>query len=187
MRLIKRSLVFLLLLSLSLVLFRGWIYRSLVTYESVGERKGYSVSDERLVALIEAGAKELEAPEVREVIELGLTITGKQLHFTAEKNHNDPNLLLNSRSAHCVGYAHFFASTCNYLLSRYGLSKDWTARPQLGQLYLMGSNVHQYLSSPFFKDHDFVVIENRRTGEIFAVDPTLSDYLMIDHISFRAD
>ena len=37
----------------------------------------------------------------------------------------------------------------------------------------------------FFKDHDFVTIENKETGEIFAVDPSVNDYLFIDFVTFN--
>lgn len=184
MKLIKRGLLFLLLLSLCLILFRGWIYRSLVTYESVGERTGYSVTNEQLASVI-LEHPDPGSPGVREIIRTSLDITGKQLHFTAAKNDNDPNKLISWRSAHCVGYAHFFASSCNFLLEQHGFSDLWEAKVQVGQLYVFGTNVHRYFSSPFFKDHDFVSIENRETGEVYAVDPTMADYLGIGFVSYR--
>jgi len=52
------------------------------------------------------------------------------------------------------------------------------------QLYFLGTNIHKYFNSSFFKDHDFVTIENKTTGEIFAVDPTVNDYLRIDFITY---
>ncbi len=62
---------------------------------------------------------------------------------------------------------------------------QWVARSQIGQLYFLGTYVHPYFHSPFSKDHDFVIIENKTTGEIFAVDPTVSDYLFIVFITYK--
>jgi len=156
----------------------------LVTYKSVGLRTNYSATDDKLVDFINASADEQTDPDIETIIKLGLSITSGQLNFTADKNDTDPNKLITSKTAHCVGYATFFATTCNHLLDKYNLADTWTAKPQVGQLYFLGTNVHQYFNTPFFKDHDFATIENKTTGQIFAVDPTVSDYLFIDFVTY---
>ena len=64
------------------------------------------------------------------------------------------------------------------------MADKWNAKPQIGQLYFLGTNIHKYFNSSFFEDHDFVTIENKSTGEILAVDPTVNDYLNIDFITY---
>lgn len=155
-----------------------------MTYKSVGIRTNYSVTDKILTDYIDANTDEQTDPDIKQIITLGLSITSKQLNFTADKNDTDPNKLITSRTAHCVGYATFFATTCNYLFQKYNLSDSWTAKPQIGQLYFLGTSIHKYFNSSFFKDHDFVTIENKKTGEIFAVDPTVNDYLKIGLITY---
>ena len=166
------------------LLFRGWFYRHLVTYKSVGQRTNYSATDNKLVDYINASADEQTDPDIEQIIKLGLSITSEQLKFTANKNDTDPNKLITSKTAHCVGYASFFATTCNHLIDKHNLADTWTAKQQVGQLYFLGTNIHKYFNSSFFKDHDFVTIENKTTGEIFAVDPTVNDYLYIDFITY---
>jgi len=80
--------------------------------------------------------------------------------------------------------ASFFITTCKYVLKKYNLEDKWIVQQQIGQLYFLGTNVHTYFNSSFFKDHDFVTIENKKTGEIIAVDPTVNDYLFIDNITY---
>jgi len=172
-------------LMVAILLFRGWFYRQMVTYRSLGQRPDHAATDEDLLGLINESAPELTDPDIVEVIRLALAITAHQLNFTAQNNHTDPNKLISSRTAHCVGYAAFFATTCNVLLAKYDLGQHWRAIPQVGQLHVFGTNVHRYVSTPFFKDHDFVTIENSATGEIFAVDPTLKDYLFIDFVTYE--
>lgn len=184
MKIIKRILLTLLVLTTVGLLFRGWIYRHLVTYKSVGHRTNYSATESKLVDYINANTDEQTDHNIEDIIKRGLSITSGQLNFTANKNDTDPNKLITSRTAHCVGYASFFATTCNHLLDKYSLADTWTAKPQVGQLYFLGANIHKYFNSSFLKDHDFVTIENKRTGEIFAVDPTLNDYLYIDFITY---
>ncbi len=184
MKFIKRSFLTILILTTAGLLFRGWFYRHLVTYKSVGLRTNYLATDKKLTDYIDANTDEQINPDIKEIVKLGLSITSRQLYFTTNKNDINPNKLITSKTAHCVGYASFYATTCNYLLRRYKLADKWIAKPQVGQLYLLGTNIHKYFNSSFFKDHDFVTIENKTTGEIFAVDPTVNDYLHIDFITY---
>ncbi|NRS90359.1 hypothetical protein HNQ02_003299 [Flavobacterium sp. 7E] len=184
MKLIKRTILIILILTTITILFRGCFYRHLITYKSIGSRTNYSLTNEKLVDYINANTNKKADSNIENSIKTALSITSKQLNFTAEKNDNDPNKLITSKKAHCVGYASFFATTCNYILIKNNLAQTWIAKPQVGQLYFLGSNMHQYFNSSFFKDHDFVTIENKTTAEIFAVDPTVNDYLCIDFINY---
>lgn len=96
---------------------------------------------------------------------------------------DDPNELLFTKETNCIGYAAFCATASNYLFRKNNLENEWIARPAIAQLYVLGVNIHPFFNSPFFKDHDMVVIENRITGDRLGVDPTVSDYLGIDQIS----
>ncbi len=184
MKIIKRIFLISLMLTAVGLLFRGWFYRHLVTYKSVGIRTNYIATEGKLIEYIDSRIDKQSEPDIEQIIKLGLSITSGQLNFTAEKNDTDPNKLISSKTAHCVGYAAFFATTCNYLLEEYKLADTWTAKSQVGQLYFLGTNIHKYFNSSFLKDHDFVTIENKKTGEIFAIDPTVHDYLHIDFITY---
>ena len=185
MKILKRIALIILILATVGFLFRGWIYGQLVTYKSIGKRTSYVASDTKLIDYIDERADYKNDPDIKDIIKTSLSATSRQLNFSASKNDNDPNKLIKSKKAHCVGYAAFFSTTCNYLLMKYKLSKTWVAKPQVGQLYFFGYNIHKYFNSPFFKDHDFVTIENKSTGEIFAVDPTVNDYLLINYVTFK--
>ena len=184
MKTIRRIFIAFLVLASIVILFRGWFYRHWVEYKSVGLRKNYSAREEKLLNCIDTRSTELNDPNISQIIKLGLSITSEQLNYSIGKSDIDPNKLFSSKKAHCVGYASFFASTCNFLIEKNNLAETWIAKPHVGQLYLCGSNIHQYFNSSFFKDHDFVTIENKITGEFFAVDPTVNDYLCIDFISY---
>ncbi len=190
MKFIKRTLLIILIISTVGLLFRGWFYRHLVTYKSVKIRTNYLATNIKLTDYINANTDKQTDPDIKQIIKLGLSITSRKLNFTADKNDTDPNKLIISKTAHCVGYASFFATTCNYLLEKYNLSDTWTAKPQVGQLNFLGKNIHIYftkffIDTNFIKDHDFVTIENKKTGEILAVDPTVNDYLCIDFITYN--
>jgi hypothetical protein len=185
MKFIKRTFQIVLVLLLIGFLFRGYLYRHLVTYKSIGQREFYAASNEKLIEYIELSTAKKEHLDINELIQLGLSNTSKQLNFTCSKNDTDPNKLINSKTANCIGYASFFTTNFNYLSKKYQLSGDWVAKNQIGQLYFLGINIHRFFNSSFFKDHDFVTIENKVTGEIFAIDPTVTDYLYIDLINYE--
>ena len=155
-----------------------------MTYKSVGLRPNYLAKDKNLIDYIEANTNEQTDPDIKQIVKLSLSITSKQLNFTFNNNDKDPNKLITSKTAHCIGYASFFATTCNYLLKKNNLDNRWTAKTQKGHLNFFGEDIHPYFTAPFLKDHDFVLIENKKTGEILAVDPTANDYLYIDFITF---
>jgi hypothetical protein len=155
-----------------------------VTCKSVGVRTNYLATAEKLTKCIDSNIDKQSEPFIEQIIILGLSITSSQLNFTSDKNDTVLNKLISSKTAHCVGYASFFATTCNYLLKKYNLADKWTAKPKNGQLYFLCNNIHKYFNFSFFKDHDFVTIENKESGETFAVDPTVNDYLRIDFITY---
>jgi hypothetical protein len=180
-----RFLLFLVVFGFVLFLFRSYLYSAFVSYRSIGQRVSYVITDKELINCIENRRKNAEKMNVNEIISLSLSITASELNFTASKNNNDPNKLIHSKTAHCVGYAAFFAATCNYLLKQNHLANEWVAKPHIGQLYFCGVNVHPYFHSAFFKDHDFVMIENMQTGEFLAVDATVYDYFGVNFVRVR--
>lgn len=189
MRTVKRLLFFLLVFAIAIFFLHDRIFRSTVTYHSVGTRSNYSVTDTLLMGYIKRRIDDNvkdETPMNGETISrLALSATTHWLHFTDGKSDRDPNLLIHSKAANCIGYAAFCATICNAIFTKYNLSDTWIATPQIGQLYFLGINVHSYLNGPFFKDHDFVLIKNLKTGEVLAMDPSVSDYLIVDFITYR--
>lgn len=183
MKFLKRPILTVLLLITFCFLLRGWIYRNLVTYEAAGERTTYTTSPE-LIKLIEKNANS-DDTNSKEIVTHCLTLTSESLKFTDGENEIDPNKLIETKTAHCVGYASFFTTTCNQMFEMNNLSNEWVALPKTGQIYFLGKNVHSYFRSHFFKDHDFVVIKNLKTGEEFGVDPSLHDYTGIRYITLK--
>ncbi len=169
--------------ALLLFIFKATIYRVIVKYETVGSRKSYEVKDKSLINFIEKELTEEDLIDIESILEKATILTNDKLHFTTSKSDIDPNKLITSEYTHCTGYAIFFETICNYMIKKNILLKDWKAMTRIGELYFLGINIHDYVKSPFFKDHDFVIIKNVKTGQKFCVDPTVSDYLNIDTVS----
>ena len=184
MKIFKRIAIAILLLATLGFIFRGWIYRSLVTYEPISQRRNYVAIDTSFITLINTNAANQEQ-DISKIINASLSITAQQLSFTSGNNDEDPNKLVYSNKANCIGYAAFFSATCNRLLENDNLNEQWFAQPQIGQLYFLGKNIHPYFKSAFFKDHDFVTVQNKITGQTLAVDPSINDYSGIKYVTIR--
>jgi len=161
---------------------RQWLFINLVTYKISGKRTDYLVYYISLEKKINQNAAFGNPAGIKEIIKLCHKITSDHLEFTTAPCSSDPKKLFYTQKANCIGYAAFFTTCCNYLLSKSGLAGSWVAIHRVGKLYFFGLNLHQFFKSAFFRDHDFVTIENRTTGEVIAVDPVLADYLQIPFI-----
>jgi len=183
MKILKRTFLTILILLAIGITLRGTLYRNIVAYESIGQRMNYDITNDKLIQYIKENCTEKDNADIKEIIKTSLSLTSKILNFTFSKNDPNPNKLLYSQTANCIGYAAFFSAVCNYQLKKHNLSEEWTAQPKIGQLYVFGTNIHHYFNSSFFKDHDFVIIKNKKTKETYAVDPSIYDYLYINFVT----
>lgn len=172
-----------------LYLSRGWIYRQIVAYQPVGGRREYQA--ESILLKEQLAKKEDEVfsnatsgfTEVNEIIDAAQELTAENLTFEWASCPADPNEIIRTGKANCIGYAAFCALVCNDFFEKAGLSSEWQAHPEIGKLHLFGVEVHPYFHSAFFKDHDFVVVENKTTGQRIAVDPSVYDMAGIKRVS----
>lgn len=165
---------------LLLFVFKGYVYQWAVKYEDAGNRKNYEIKDETLASYIIQGLPNDESLdeniEISQIIDFALKMTDDALDFSIEYSDNEPSIAFKNQGANCVGYAAFTAATGNFLIKRFGLEKEWEAKPKKGKLYLFGNNMHKNAQSGWFKDHDFVIFKNKKTKEEIYVDPTAYDY-----------
>lgn len=164
--------------------FRNSLYQAVVSYKPSGERPYFKVEDRELICFIEENIHKSQY-DVKELVDLSLSITAKCLRFNASSVSNEPNACFTSHSADCMGYATLQSSVCNYLFQKFGMGEEWIAQPMVGEIYFLGVDVHPYLKGPFFRNHDFVKVENLVTKERFYTDPSFYDYIHIDYISVK--
>lgn len=186
-----RRLVRLMIVLVILFLFRGWIYRQIVAYQPVGDRREYQAENVLLKDLLTKKDAEFFSNSttgfagVRQIIEAAQDMTAEKLAFEWAPCPADPNEMISTGKANCIGYAAFCALICNHFFEKAGLNDQWKAHPEIGKLYVFGVDVHPYFHSAFFKDHDFVVVENRITGERIAIDPSVYDMTGVKRVSLR--
>lgn len=167
----------------ALFVFRGTVYRTVVTYKEDGSRKNYKVKDKNLAIFIEDNIKSNQAGDIESIVDLSQEITDLALTFSLEGKENDPNKTVLLRQANCVGYAAFAASVGNYLIEKYKLDEVWEAKPVKGKLYLFGVDMHSKFKNKSFKDHDFVIFRNKITKKEITIDPAVYDRFGIERIT----
>ena len=80
-----------------------------------------------------------------------------------------------------------FNSIANQIIISKGLTREIESKHKIGKLELLGLNMHQFLKSPFFRDHDFNQLRNLKTGEEISIDPSLSDILWIEKVIIKSN
>lgn len=169
-------------LLLLITLFRGPIYRQLVTYTDVGSRPEFELTDQRLIDRIAAQSKDQQL-DFHAIVTIANQITTNELKFTTRRASGNPNELAKTKRANCVGYSALLNSIASYLIRENELDHTVRAEHKIGKLKLVGIDLHQFFSSSFFKDHDFNELTNLQTGQVIAIDPSVSDYLWINEVS----
>ncbi len=180
----KKTLKLVVILVLLLILLRGVIYRSLISYNEMGSRQEIKITDKSLIEKIELESANCTI-DIHNIARIANKITITELTFTTKQCSNDPNRLIHSKKANYVGYSAMFNSIVNYLIRQNGLESQIQAKHNIGQLNIIGMDLHQFFKSSFFKDHDYNEIRSSVTTEVLLVDPSLSDYLGIKRVSLK--
>lgn len=168
----KWFLVFLLVVGLGW-LARGPIFRLLFSYKNESSKAVYSIENQAFIQKMNA-LKIQTDPE--KIIETALELTAEKLHFSTQKAAADPNLLFENGAANCIGYAAFFCSTSRLLFKKAGLESEFEIEHRRGRIFFGNLDLCSFSKNSFWKNHDFAVVKNRKTGQTSAIDPSLFDY-----------
>jgi len=179
----KNSLKFFILLIVIILFFRGFFYRSLISYVDNGTRENIALTNPDLINLIDTELKSKNTIYNLETIaNTADKITRNTLKFSSSQVSKNPNDIFYSHKTNCVGYAAMFNSIANYIIINQNLQNEIQCHHKIGQLHLLGKNIHPFFDSPFFKDHDYDVILSKSEDNEIAIDPSVSDYLGIRRI-----
>ncbi len=154
----------------------------MINYSEIGTRKEIKITNEKLINKINKKSENRKI-NLGEIAKIADQITNSELKFRTKGASNNPNELINTNKANCIGYSAMFNSIANYLIRKNDLQNEIEAEHKIGELHLFGINLHQFFESQFFRDHDFNEIINHKTGERILLDPSVSDYLRIDRIT----
>lgn len=170
------------LLAIVLVLIRGWLFRLTVSSHPVSEQAVIAATDSGLLQHIENQPIDTN---LQAIVRRSLSLTASQLRFSFGKCESDPNRLFYTQKANCVGYAAYFNATCEKMLKIAGLETRYKVKHLRANITFLGFDLHQLTNSPFFKDHDFNMVEDLRTGERIFVDASTKDVLGIGYVTTK--
>jgi hypothetical protein len=110
-----------------------------------------------------------------DIIERALLITKNSLSFDlSSKGNSSVKTISKTRKAHCVGYANFYSAVVSKLFKQNGLNLYRVEHVRAG-VCLFGIKITNLIPDKRFADHDVCRITNTSTGEVYIVDPSLSD------------
>jgi hypothetical protein len=165
MCMLRRLLLVALVGSVLLWFFRTAAYRSLVRYEIVGQRAPVPV----------LASYTSQAAELDEAIQVVLDSTAARLRFSTGKVSSDPQVLRRGGPANCIGYAALCAALLKGQLEKAGLSDRYEVAAVVGKLYVGDQDLHAFITTPFWKDHDVVRVRDHGSNEVWLLDPALYD------------
>jgi hypothetical protein len=172
--------IFLILILILIVFcFKGEVYRALIKYQSVNERYNEVLKDNGLIKAIDFELSELGLLGKESILKIAQKLTNENLRFTASNSSQTIPSTLSNHKANCVGYARLFNSICNYIIKKEKLENHFEANHIVAEIYLLNFDIGNFLSYPFFKDHDINRITNLKSGEETYFDPSLNDYVGI--------
>ncbi len=181
MRFILKTIGYCLVILLIGCLFRGPIFRACIQYTRVGDRPTLLLTNRALQQTIEQFPLDQDA-DIETMIHATLTMSNQYLHFSGQRKSQDPNQMLEDGRANCIGYAAFFASVLTCLLQKRHQQDQFEVKHLIGKLDFWGYNLHQISNDPFYKDQDYNVITNIKTGKKIFVDPSVADCFWINRV-----
>lgn len=179
---IKRLAIWLGLFLISFLL-RGPLFRFLTTYKA--EKRyflEYKMEDVKLIKFIMEHSEiyDRDLQDISQVALIAEKITADALSFEKESTIVNTNLVFNSGGAtNDAGYSTFYTTVCDYLIDYYGLKKRYDCRHLVGSCFFMKTNLTTFRTlrggRPFPPEFHFNIVLDLKTGETFALDPSLYD------------
>ena len=174
----KKALKITAIILVILFLFRGVLYRYTITYTPIKERKSIPLIDKKVIAAIEKeiGSEQLD---LQKIVNISTKITNQYLKFTFQRASNNPNKIVLTGKGNCIGYAALFSAVANYLINKAEGQDRFQSKHLVGKLDFLGIDLNALFTSPFYKNHDYNLIEDKKTGVVLLIDPSLDDYLYL--------
>lgn len=170
----KGFIVILLALLLLAILFRGLLWRAVSSYEDIKQLPLQTLTDNTLKEKIKTETLGMDG---REIIVYCRKLTADCLTFSMSHAENDINKMYPKNKAHCVGYAAFFATACQYAFRVNSINGhcDHTR----GLIHILGMNIHApFHNVGWLKDHDYVNVT--LGNKTIVVDPSIEDFWGLD-------
>jgi hypothetical protein len=99
-----------------------------------------------------------------------LSSTTSNLSFNLKSN---TDLVFKTKIGNCVGYAKYYNKLLSEKLKKENIGNITISHARAKVLFV-GQNIH-FSNSPSLKDHDISIVKNNTTGDVYYIDPSLSE------------
>jgi hypothetical protein len=99
-----------------------------------------------------------------------LSLTTKELSFNLKSK---TDLVFKTKVGNCVGYTKYYNKLLSEKLKKENIG-NITISHARAKVLVVGQNIH-FSNSPSLKDHDISIVKNNNTGEVYYIDPSLSE------------
>lgn len=156
------------------------------SYQVLWQRNlGFVLTNPSLQEKIDDWLQKNQEVELEKLIDFLLDLTSDHLEFSFIQNNNNPDILINSKKANCIGYASFFSSIFQYSIQQAQLQNRYQCQQVVGKIFYLGQDAHQFFDNPFFADHDFIIIKDLETNQTTVIDPSFYAYLGVRNIDLK--
>ena len=111
-------------------------------------------------------------------------IIASKLKFGKNQISADPNEFRDGSEAHCVGYSALNASLLTYACKKLN-SEIYKVSHVRGKIKFLGIEITSKIHGNFYKDHDFVKIENKSIDKHYFSDATIYELFKISRIKLK--
>ena len=83
------------------------------------------------------------------------------------------NLVFKTKVGNCIGYTKYYNRLLSKKLKRDNIGNIEISHARV-KVFFIGQDIHLF-NSPSLKDHDISIVKNITTGDVYYVDPSLSE------------
>lgn len=156
------------------------------SYQVLWQRNlGFVVTNASLQQEIKDWLQENQEIDLDDLIDFLLDLTSEYLEFSFTQNNNNPDILITSKKANCIGYASFYASVFQFSIQQAQLQNRYQCQQVVGKIFYLGQDAHQFFDNPFFANHDFIIIQDLENHQTTVIDPSFYAYLGVRNIDLK--
>jgi hypothetical protein len=171
---IIRFLLYCTLLCLIFDVSKGILYREIITYKEINQRKLVKIEDKTIKTDLDFWLTTNEYATTEQMIDFATWYTTSNIDYTFGKCSINPNHIFEEKKTNCIGYSALLNAVITYLSQQKGIIGQVKSEHKVGKLYCLGINLHQFFTNPAFRDHDYNVIFDKGANKKYVIDPTLS-------------
>ena len=182
-RFFKKLFIFIFLFCYFCYCFKGVLYRSFVTYSEINQRQLVRIESQAIKADLDIWLKSNPSADEQQLIKFATQYATKDVSYTFGKCSTNPNTIIcETKKTNCVGYSASLHAVLVYLIDKKGWHDTLICAHKVAQLYCCGINVHHFFRDPAFKDHDYNVVTNLKTKQLYVIDPTVYAYFGVENV-----